>query len=193
MLVTDDRLLGGRDVVDIARRAVAGGATAVQLRLKSASARTLVELARRLLDAVAVPVLVNDRPDVALAAGTGVHLGPEDLPASLARRLLGGPAIIGVSVGTAGEAANGEAGDYWGVGPFRGTTTKLDAGPALGLEGFRRIVTLAGAKPCIAVGSVRPEDVRQILEAGGAGVAVASGILARDDIEAAAAAYRIQG
>src|SRR5262245_36028279 len=124
MLVTDDRLLAGRDPVDLARRAVAGGVTSVQLRLKRASARELTDLARRLKAALPVPVLVNDRPDVALAAGCGVHLGPEDLPVALARRILPPPAIIGASVGSDSEAEPARDADYWGVGPWRQTGTK---------------------------------------------------------------------
>jgi len=193
MLVTDDRLVAGRDVVDLARRAVRGGVTCVQLRLKAADARTLLGLARALREAVPVPVIVNDRPDVAAAAGCGVHLGPDDLPAPLARRILPPGAIIGVSVGTPDEAdlvrGDVEGAAYWGVGPWRVTGTKADAGSAIGVEGFRRIVELAGGRPCVAIGAVRPEDVPAVLQAGGAGVAVVSGILGEADVEAAARAY----
>jgi thiamine-phosphate diphosphorylase len=189
MLVTDDRLLRGRDVVDLARRAVRGGVTAVQLRLKNASARTLVDLATRLRAELPVPILVNDRPDVALVSGTGVHLGAEDLPLAATRRLLPPSAVVGASAGTPEEAAEAAGADYWGVGPLRATGTKRDAGEALGLPGFQRIVALAAGIPCIAVGGVRPEDVSQVLAAGGAGVAVVSGILAAEDVEAAARAY----
>lgn len=104
MLVTDDRLLAGRDPVALARAAVAGGVTAVQLRLKEASARELVALAARLTAALPVPVLVNDRPDVAAAAGCGVHLGPDDLPVSFARRILRPGTIIGGCRRTSTEA-----------------------------------------------------------------------------------------
>ena len=192
MLVTDDRLMAGREIVDVARQAVRGGVTCIQLRLKGADARTLLGLARALREAVPVPVLVNDRPDVAAAAGCGVHLGPDDLAPSLARRLLPPESIIGVSVGTRGEAVRAQSdasADYWGVGPLRVTSTKADAGAALGVDGFRRIVALAAGRPCIAIGAVRPEDVRAVLDAGGAGVAVVSGILGAADVVAAARAY----
>lgn len=193
MLVTDDRLVAGRDVVDLARRAVRGGVTCVQLRFKEADARTLLVLARALREAVAVPIIVNDRPDVAAAAGCGVHLGPDDLPAHLARRILPSGAVIGVSVGTPAEAdlvrGDIEGAAYWGVGPWRVTGTKADAGSAIGVEGFRRVVALAGGRPCLAIGAVRPEDVSTVLNAGGAGVAVVSGILGQEDIEGAARAY----
>lgn len=189
MLVTDDRLLAGRDVVELARRAVAGGVTLVQLRLKRAGARELVDLARRLREALPVPVLVNDRPDVARVSGTGVHLGPDDLPLDAARGLLPPGAIVGVSAGTPEEAASGKGADYWGVGPWRATGTKADAGAALGAEGFGRIVRLAEGIPCVAIGGIRPEDVPAVLKAGGVGVAVVSGILGAEDVEGAARAY----
>jgi len=191
LLITDDRLLAGRDVVSVCRAAVAGGVTAVQLRLKNAAPRELVELARALRSAVSVPILINDRLDVALAAGAdGVHLGPEDLPVALARRIVPAGFVIGASVGLAEEAVNGLGADYWGVGPLRTTLTKPGAGAALELAGFRQIVAIAPeGTPCVAVGGVRPEDVRGVREAGGAGVAVVNGILGAEDPAAAAAEY----
>lgn len=190
MLVTDDAFVAGRDLVALVQAAERGGVTSVQLRLKAASPRALVEAARALIGAVRIPVLVNDRPDVALAAGAaGVHLGPDDLPVPLARRIAPPGFLIGASAGTAEEAADAVGADYWGVGPWRATTTKPDAGAALGAEGFARVVRLAGETPCVAVGAVRPEDVSEIRRAGGAGVAVISGILAAADVERAARAY----
>ncbi len=189
MLVTDDELLRGRDLVELARQAVRGGVTSVQLRLKRATARELVDLATRLRDSLTVPVLVNDRPDVAAVCGIGVHLGPEDLPVALTRRILPPGSIVGASAGTAEEAEGAVGADYWGVGPWRTTGTKADAGEAIGRDGFRRIVGLAGGTPCVAIGGVRPEDVPEVLAAGGAGVAVVSGVLAATDVAAAARAY----
>jgi len=192
MLVTDDALVGDRDLVDLGRRAVRGGVTCIQLRLKQAGARELLRLARALSAAVPVPVLVNDRPDIALAAGLGVHLGPEDLPVPMARSLLPPGTIIGTSVGTEAELTRALAlggADYWGIGPWRVTTTKADAGLALGPEGFRGVVVRSGGRPCLAIGGVRPDDVPQVLAAGGVGVAVVAGILGAEDVEAAARAY----
>lgn len=187
MLVTDDRLAQGRDLVAIALAAQRGGATSVQLRLKLAGGRELAELARALLRAITVPLLVNDRPDVALCAGAaGVHLGPDDVPVELVRRIAPPEFIIGASVGSEAEAVAAAAADYWGIGPWRNTATKQDAGSGLGPEGFRRLVKLSGGRPCVAIGGVQPEDVRAIIEAGGSGVAVAAGILGAADVEAQA-------
>jgi thiamine-phosphate pyrophosphorylase len=190
MLVTDDRLVEGRDLVALALAAERGGATAIQLRLKLASPREQVERARALVAKLRIPVLVNDRPDIALAAGAaGAHLGPDDLPVSLARRIVPPGFIIGASVGSEAEAGAAAEADYWGIGPWRITGTKSDAGEALGAERFRRLVELAGGKPCIGIGGVRPEDVASVLAAGAVGVAVVSGILAEDDVEQATRRY----
>jgi thiamine-phosphate diphosphorylase len=190
MLVTDDRLLAGRDLVALARAAEAGGVTSVQLRLKHATPREQVALARALVAALRIPVLVNDRPDIALAAGAaGVHLGPEDLPVSLARTIAPPGFIIGASVGSAAEAAAAPGADYWGIGPWRVTTTKADAGAALGGAGFAQLASLAGARPCLAIGAVRPSDVTMVRRAGASGVAVVSGIIGQRDVRLAAAAY----
>ena len=167
--------------------------TAVELRLKEASAADLLRLTLALQRALRIPVLVNDRADVALAAtAAGVHLGPDDMPVALARPLFPPGKLIGASVGTAAEAAHNAGADYWGVGPWRATATKTDAGPSLGAEGFRRIVAIAGGLPCVAIGGVIPHDVPMVLAAGGAGVAVVSGILAAPDVEAAARSYALQ-
>jgi thiamine-phosphate pyrophosphorylase len=187
MLVTDDRRLAGRDLLEVCRSAVRGGVTSVQLRLKAASPRELLAAARELVGGLSVPVLVNDRLDVAIAAGAaGVHLGPDDLPVRLARAAAPPGFLIGASVGSAGEATNGVEADYWGVGPWRVSATKADAGEALNEDGLRRIRDAAGEIPWVAIGGVRPEDLPAIRTAGAAGVAVVSGILGASDVEEAA-------
>jgi thiamine-phosphate pyrophosphorylase len=191
MLVTDDRLVQGRDLIALALAAERGGVTSVQLRLKQADGRQLVQLVRGLMQALTVPVLVNDRPDVAMATGAaGIHLGPDDMPVELVRRIAPPGFIIGASVGSEAEARKAGAADYWGIGPWRDTATKEDAGTGLGAEGFRRLVALANGKPCIAIGGVRPEDVPIVMAAAGSGVAVVSGILGAENVEEATRRYR---
>lgn len=193
LMVTDDRLLSGRDPVAVCAAAVAGGATAVQLRLKEASDADLLALARALVRTLPVPVFVNDRLDVALAAGAaGVHLGPDDLAPALARRLAPSPFLIGASVGRDEEIARGADADYWGIGPLHGTRTKGDAGAPLGWDGAARFLARADGRPCVVIGGVRPDDVARAHATGFAGVAVVSGVLT-DDPRAAAAAYRAAG
>jgi thiamine-phosphate pyrophosphorylase len=190
MLVTDDRLVEGRDLVALVLAAERGGASSVQLRLKRASPRELVEGARALMQVLRIPLLVNDRPDVALAArAAGVHLGPDDLPVALARRVVPPGFIVGASVGSVEEADQAREADYWGIGPWRTSGTKADAGEALGPEGFGRLAQLAAGTPCIAIGGVRPEDVGGVLGAGGVGIGVVSGILGDPDVEGAARRY----
>ena len=191
VLVTDDVLVHGRDLVSLCLAAERGGVTAVQLRLKEASPRALAATARALLDALSVPLFINDRLDVALAVGAaGAHLGPDDVPIAMARRIVPAGFLLGASVGSAAEAGQGAEADYWGVGPLRVTGTKSDAGNAIGIEGFAAVCRLAPpGVPCVAIGGVRPEDVSGVRGAGGAGVAVVRGMLAAEDVEAAASAY----
>ena len=192
MLVTDDRLLEDRDLIEVCRAAEVGGVTSIQLRLKRVESRGLVALARAVRTAVQVPVLVNDRLDVALATGVaGAHLGPDDLPIALARRIVPAGFWLGGSVGTDAEIPGAAGADYWGIGPVRATSTKSDAGAALGVEGFERLCrSSAPLCPCVAIGGIRPEDVADLFAAGAAGVAVASGILGAGDVIAAAVRYR---
>jgi thiamine-phosphate pyrophosphorylase len=98
--------------------------------------------------------------------------------------------IIGASVGTPAEVETGRGADYWGVGPWRSSETKPDAGPGLGAAGFAAIVRRGEGRPCVAIGGLRPEDGPDVLAAGGVGVAVAAGILGATDVAAAARAYR---
>lgn len=168
--------------------------TSVQLRLKRVTAGELAHITRALVQALHIPVLVNDRPDVALAAeAAGVHLGPDDLPVVLARRIAPPGFLVGASVGSEREAAVAGTADYWGIGPWRATSTKENAGSSLGREGFQRLLASAEGKPAIAIGGIRPEDVPVVLGTGASGVAVVSGILGAEDVEAAARRYADAG
>lgn len=190
LLVTDDALLVGRDLVAVCVAAVEGGVTAVQLRLKRASDRELYDAATRLVAALTVPVLLNDRLDIALAAGAaGVHLGPDDLPPALARTMVPDTFVVGASVGSDGEMLRGAAADYWGIGPLHATATKTDAGPALGLSAAAALLGKGGMRPAVVIGGVTPADVAPARAAGFAGVAVIRGILADADPTAAARRY----
>ena len=189
MLVLDIPLLDGRDPVATAASAVQGGVTSVQLRWKGGGDRAILALARRLRESLAVPVIVNDRLDIALAAKcAGVHLGADDLPVALARNAAPEGFILGASVGDEKEATASLGADYVGIGPWRHTSTKPDAGPALGPAGVTRLLGMVKV-PAVVIGGVRPEDVAEIAVLGAAGVAVAGGILSGTDVEAAARLY----
>jgi thiamine-phosphate pyrophosphorylase len=97
--------------------------------------------------------------------------------------------VVGASVGSDAEVTAAGNADYWGIGPWRVTATKGDAGAALGADGFARLNRLASGRPCIAIGGILPDDVPEVLRSGGVGVAVVSGILGADDVEAAARKY----
>jgi thiamine-phosphate pyrophosphorylase len=188
LLVTDDALVAGRDIVALCQAAVRGGVTSVQLRLKHASDSELLAHARALVAALPVPVFVNDRLDIALSAGAaGVHLGPDDLSPALARGIVPAGFIIGASVGNAGEVARGAAADYWGIGPLRHTPTKADAGEGLGWASAEALLAAAAGRPCVIIGAVLPEDVAMAHEKKFAGVAIASGILNGRELESATA------
>ncbi len=192
LLIADAEAIGSRDWLDTCRAAAAGGVTAVQVRAKQMQPRELLELVRHLIAGLDVPVMVNDRLDVALAAGAwGVHLGVDDLPVTLARGISPSELVIGASVGTAEEVAHGAGADYWGVGPYRATTSKSDAGSAIGLAGASAILRQAGDIPAVAIGGVMAEDCAALVSAGFTGVAVLSGILGAIDVAAAAREYAL--
>ncbi len=149
----------------LARAAEAGGVTSVQLRLKRAPAREQVALARALVAALRVPVLVNDRPDVALAAGAaGVHLGPDDLPVALARRYRAARVRDRRVGGLRGRGRGGGRGGLLGHRPVAGHDDQGRRGDRRSAPtGSRRLVRLAGGRPCLAIGAIRPEDVPVVL------------------------------
>lgn len=194
-LVTDRSLAGGRSLTGLVREAVAGGATCVQLREKDTATRDFLAVARELralLQPLGVPLIVNDRVDVALAAGAdGVHLGQQDMPIEVARRL-GPPGwIIGVSAESLEDAvrAEREGADYIGVSPVFATPTKTDTALPLGLDGLRAI-RRAVRLPLVAIGGIHEGNAREVIEAGADGLAVVSAIMAAPDPRAAAARLR---
>lgn len=190
MVLTDDALLKGRDAVDVCRRAVGGGATLIQVRSKTQAPLALASLTRALVAALPVPVLVNDRVDVALAAGAaGAHLGQDDPPLNRLRPVVPPGFILGISVGSAAEADRVHAwpADYWSVGPCFTTDTKPDAGAGLGVEGFAALARRAPpGVPVVAIGGITAANARPLLSAGAAGVAVVAAVLGASDPEQAA-------
>ena len=192
-LVTDSGLANGRSLAGIVAAAVQGGVTLVQLREKTASTRAFIEQARvlkRLLAPLRVPLLINDRIDVALAAGAdGAHVGQQDMPVTLARQLLGPAAIIGLSITELGQVRDRdvELADYLGVGPIFTQSTKLDATLPLGLDGLAEVRRATG-KPIVAIGGVSAANAAAVRSAGADGLAVVSAIMGADDPRAAAAA-----
>jgi thiamine-phosphate pyrophosphorylase len=194
-LVTDRRLAGSRPIEEVVRAAVRGGVTAVQLRDKEAGTREFVDLARRLktiLAPLGVPLIINDRIDVALAAGAdGVHLGQSDMGYGDARRLLGPDAILGLSVDNAEQAEQAEPLDldYLGVGPVFPTATKTDTAPVLGLEGLAS-VRQASRHILVAIGGIHASNAAAVMQTGVDCIAVVSAICSAPDPEAAARKLR---
>ncbi|MFW6075786.1 MAG: thiamine phosphate synthase [Chloroflexota bacterium] len=194
-LVTDPHADGVEDLVRRVERAIAGGMTAVQLRAKGWTDGDAYRAAVRLRDicsASGVLFLVNDRVDLALACqADGVHLGVDDLPVDVARRLLGPDRVIGYSPETEDDRkqASKAGANYLGVGPVYGTATKDDAGPALGLDRFAAIVADSDL-PVIGIGGITATGAKAVVEAGAVGVAVVSDVFLADDPESAAAQLR---
>jgi len=184
--ITDDAEDQRAALVERVAAAVRGGATSVQVRLKRATAREVVEITKAILSKVPVPVIVNDRADIAMAAGAaGVHVGEADLPVSAIRRFAPANFIIGASLGGDAELANAKEADYVGIGPLFATDTKDDAGKAIGIDGFRKLAALSG-RPAVAVGGLSAERAAQVIAAGAVGVAVVNAIFRGDDPESAA-------
>ena len=193
-LVTDPELGPGRRLTDVVGAAVRGGVTLVQLRDKHAGGRALLETARALrsvLEPLGVPLLVNDRVDVAHAAGAGCHVGQSDLPAAAARAILGPDAILGVSLDDPEQARAVDPAlvDYVAHGPFAATATKADAGGAVGAAGLAAARSLTGL-PLIAIGGIDALNAAAAIRAGAAGVAVVSAIMAAADPAAASRELR---
>jgi len=193
MVITDPVLLKGRDAVAVCRAAVLGGATMIQVRWKDGTPAEILELTRTLVAVLPVPVLVNDRVDIALAAGAaGAHLGWDDPPLEALRPHLPAGFLLGISVGSEEEAARAPAtADYWSVGPCFATPTKDDAGPALGPEGFATLAKLAPEGcPVIGIGGITAANARSMIDAGAIGVAVIGAVLGPPDPKAAAREVR---
>jgi len=190
-LVTDRGLCGHRDLEEVVSLAVQGGAAWVQLREKDLPTRLFVEEARRLkkiLSPLGVPLIINDRLDVVLASDAdGIHIGQEDMPYDIARRLLGPKAIIGLSVETWEDVEQAELldVDYLGVSPVFTTPTKTDTKGPWGLEGLARIRAFS-RHPLVAIGGISRDNAAAVILAGADRIAVVSAICAASDPRKAA-------
>lgn len=180
-LVTDRSLSLGRNLEWIVEEAVKGGVTVVQLREKDCSTLQFIELALELkkkLSLYKVPLLINDRVDVALAADAdGVHIGQSDMPYAMARKLLGAEKIIGLSVENLEQVhkANKLDVDYIGISPVFTTNTKIDTAKPFGIEGIKQVMAVS-KHPAVAIGGINSENAAAIIQAGAQGIAVVSAI-----------------
>jgi thiamine-phosphate pyrophosphorylase len=185
-VLTDTLLQSRFSHIELAEMAIAGGADAIQFRQKQGSTRELIQIATQMKRACAdkgVAFIVNDRIDVAIAAqADGVHLGQDDFPIPLARKLVGKQCIIGGSAATLKEAQKclADGADYVGFGPVFPTGSKDDAGPVSGTETLRQIVETIPL-PIIAIGGIGLANTPAIMQAGAHGIAVISAICCQDD------------
>lgn len=196
-LVTDRDVVGDRDLTEMVKEAVEGGVTIVQLREKECETGEFVELARRMkamLKTYNVPLIINDRIDVALAIDAdGVHIGQKDMPYDTARRLLGNEKIIGLSIETLEELerANELDVDYVAASPVFPTPTKTDTARPWGIEGLKEFC-MKSVHPVVAIGGMNEQTIADVMEAGADGVAVVSAILdAERPKERAEALFRL--
>jgi len=189
-VITDRRTAGERALTDIVSAALRGGAHVIQLRDKDVPVRDMVALGQALLPLTrdaGVPLIVNDRVDVALALDAdGVHVGQDDIPAEMVRRIIGPERILGVSVATVEQAQRAmDAGaTYVSVGDLFGTPSKPDAGPPIGLEPLAEIARAVNL-PVLGIGGINLANAASVIRAGAVGVAVISAVIGAPDPEAA--------
>ena len=192
-LLTDDECLKGRPLLPSVEEALQGGVTLVQYRSKFKDGGPMYKEAlalKALCDSYNVPLIINDRVDVALAVGAaGVHVGQDDLPCAVVRALTGADFVIGVSAHNPEEARHAIAAgaDYLGCGAVFGTATKPGVAK-LGLANLRAIRRVA-TKPMVGIGGVKADNYGEVLATGADGAAVISGILGADDIKAEVAKF----
>ena len=189
-VITDEIISRGRSHEEIAELAISGGADVIQIRDKTCGCRKLTKIVRNLAvlaNGTGTLLIVNDRLDVALVCGAhGVHLGQGDLRVDTARQLVPPGFIIGVSVGSAGEAEEAErnGADYVALSPVFDTRSKRDAGSGHGLVTLREVRRRVSI-PVIAIGGINETNAADVIEAGADGIAVISAVVADPDIRAA--------
>ena len=188
IVILDQEAARGRDLPELGALAVSGGASMLQVRAKQLPPAALADLVRAVIAVSRVPVLVNDRLDVALATGAaGCHLGQDDFPIAEARAMVPSGFLLGGSAGNPGEArrATSAGAHYLGVGPIHVTGNKPDAGEPIGADGFEK-VRAATTLPCVAIGGITIADAPVLRAAGAAGVAVIGAVLGALDTADAA-------
>ncbi|MBE9488093.1 MAG: thiamine phosphate synthase [Bacteroidetes bacterium] len=189
-LVTDSTLSLGRPLEWIVEEAVKGGATIVQLREKDCSTHDFLELAiklREILHKYNVPLIINDRVDIALASDAdGVHIGQSDMPYAVVRKILGSDKIIGLSVENMEQAHEAESldVDYIAVSPVFSTNTKTDTSDAMGLEGVKKVASFS-KHPIVGIGGMNKDTIKSVIEAGAKGVAIVSAIVSAESPQSA--------
>lgn len=188
-LVTDNSRLNGRDFFEVVEKALLGGVTMVQLREKNVTSKEFYDKAlklKKLTERFKVPLIINDRADIALAVGAdGVHIGQKDIPAALVRKMVGEKMILGVTASTEALALEAEknGADYIGAGAVFSTSTKKEA-KTLSREELKKI-TACVKIPVVAIGGISNENIESLRGSGIAGVAVSSGIMGGDAFESA--------
>ena len=195
-MVTDRELMSTENLENAVRNAIEGGVTIVQLREKSASTREFYEQAVRIkniTDEYGVSLIINDRIDIALSVNAaGVHIGQSDIPAKVARKIIGEVMVLGVSASSVREAlqAQNDGADYLGVGAMFPTGTKTDA-QTVSMEELRHI-RQAVSIPIVAIGGINRENAASFRDTGIDGLAVVSAIISQADIKRAAEELRFQ-
>lgn len=196
-LVTDRDFLKGRDLLTEVRKAVKGGVSIVQLREKTASSRDFYNLAVAMKEEIKpykVPLIINDRLDIALAVDAdGLHIGQDDLPLAIARSFLAQDKILGLSVLNPEQAKEGEklGATYLGAGPVFSTLTKTDAAAPVGCE-MLRVIRENVDIPVVGIGGINMDNIDQVKKSGADGAAVVSALMGEDDIESAVRRMRAE-
>ncbi len=187
-LVTDRSILKGRSLFDAVAEAIRGGVSMLQLREKDVCSRDFYLIAlklKELANSCNVPLIINDRLDIALAVDAdGLHIGQEDLPLEVARKLLGPGKILGYSVSNTAEAEYGEknGADYLGAGPVYPTGSKLDTVDPIGIDGIK-VIKESVSIPVVAIGGVGPANAAEVKKSGVDGISVISAILGSPQVE----------
>lgn len=190
-LVTDRSFLNGRSLSYCIEEAIKGGVTLIQIREKDCSTRDFLNVAKeikKITDKYNVPLIINDRIDIAKAIDAdGVHLGQDDMPLSIARKILGPDKIIGISAGNIKEALEAErnGADYLGIGAIFYTNSKKDIDTPIGLDGLKNITGKINI-PSVAIGGVNASNATDVINSGVNGISVISAILNNKDIKFAA-------